>query len=333
MPMTRWRRLGYHPDMLVTVVGATGNVGSQVLRHLSADPIVDQIVAVSRRPAGWSVPKVRWVGGDVTQDDPTPWLAGADALVQLAWAIQPSWDTQAQWNVNVVGTQRVLRAAAAQRVGSIVYLSSIGAYSPGPRDRAVDETWPTDGVPSLAYSWQKAYVERVLDRFEFERPATTVARLRPGLIFQRWAAREIAKYFLGPHFPGGVVTKRLTNLIARWAPVRFQVVHTTDVAAAVALALSAQARGPFNLAADEPLGADRFGLLGPLRAGTAGSWHLHLQPTAPGWIDLARSVPLMATDRARVELGWAPSRGARETLSDLLGGMHDDSGGPTPALR
>ena len=38
--------------------------------------------------------------------------------------------------------------------------------SEGPKDRAVDESWPTDGVASGYYGRQKAAVERILDTFE-----------------------------------------------------------------------------------------------------------------------------------------------------------------------
>ena len=48
------------------------------------------------------------------------------------------------------------------------------------------------------------------------------------------------------------------------------------------------------------------------------SWRLHLQPTPPGWVDLAFAVPVMDTTRARTELGWAPLVGADDALRQLL---------------
>jgi nucleoside-diphosphate-sugar epimerase len=46
--------------------------------------------------------------------------------------------------VNVDGSARVFRAVADAGVRSLVYASSVGAYSRGPKDRLVDESWPTD---------------------------------------------------------------------------------------------------------------------------------------------------------------------------------------------
>ena len=57
-----------------------------------------------------------------------------------------------------------------------------------------------------------------------------------------------------------------------------------------------------------------------------------MQPTPPGWVDLALGVPLMDTSRARRELGWTPGRGADEALTELLGGLRDRAGFDTPPL-
>ena len=61
-------------------------------------------------------------------------------------------------------------AVAAANVPTLLYASSIGAYRSGPKDHAVDESWPTEGIPTSLYSRQKAKVERRLDGFEAKRP-------------------------------------------------------------------------------------------------------------------------------------------------------------------
>lgn len=104
----------------------------------------------------------------------------------------------AQEATNVDGTARMLAAAAAAGVGAVVVASSVGAYSPGPKDRAVDESWPTEGIPSSAYSRQKARVERLLDAFEADQPDVRIVRIRPGLVFQGSAGSEIARYLEPP---------------------------------------------------------------------------------------------------------------------------------------
>jgi nucleoside-diphosphate-sugar epimerase len=51
------------------------------------------------------------------------------------------------------------------------------------------------------------------------------------------------------------------------------------------------------------------------------SWRLRLQPTPPGWVDLALTAPLLDATRARTELGWDPVFDAEETLQALVRGI------------
>src|SRR5581483_5749342 len=180
--------------MRVVVIGATGNAGTSVLRALTADSAVDSVVGMARRlPVRRDGEGVEWHSADVRSSELVPLFRGADAVVHLAWLIQPSRDLDELRSVNVDGSARVFDAVAAADVPALVYASSVGAYSEGPKDRLVDESWPTDGVPTSFYSRHKAEVERLLDTFEREHPYVRVVRLRPGLIFKRSAATGIRR--------------------------------------------------------------------------------------------------------------------------------------------
>jgi nucleoside-diphosphate-sugar epimerase len=335
---------GQSVGMKVVVIGATGNVGSAVVRALSADPDIEEIVGVARRaPDGLALPRTRWERRDIVTDDLVPLLRGADAVVHLAWLIQPSRDERTTHAVNVGGSARVFDAVARAGVPALVYASSVGAYSPGPKDRAVDESWPTDGIRTSFYSRHKAAVERVLDGFETEHPQIRVVRLRPGLIFQREAASEIRRLFAGPLLPNALVRRSLIPIVPDHPRLVFQAVHTHDVAEAYRLAIRAgDARGAFNVAADpvlDPpgltrlLGARRVRVPAWLLRGAADlTWRARLQPTPAGWVDMGLGVPVMDTSRARGVLGWVPNHTAEQALEDLIAGIRDGSGLPTPPL-
>ncbi len=328
--------------MRVVIVGATGNVGTSLVESLAAEPAVESILGVARRLPGWEVAKTEWSAADVTVSDLAPLFRGADVVVHLAWLIQPSRDVHALRQVNVTGSERVFRAAAEAGVKALVYASSVGAYSPGPKDRAVDEQWPTDGVPTSFYSRHKAEVERRLDRFESELSSIRVVRLRPGLIFKREAGSGVRRLFLGPLVPTSLMTPAALPVVPDVDGLRVQAVHTSDVAEAFRLAIVGEARGAYNIAAEpvlDPatlanlLGARRVRLpAGALRAAATTSWRLRVQPTPPGWVDLALSVPLMDTTRAREELGWQPRIDAGEALLELLDGIRHGAGIDTPPL-
>ncbi len=329
--------------MRVVVIGATGNAGTSLLRALGKDSGVEEIVGVARRVPDRAWPKVTWASADVTSSDLVPILRGADAVVHLGWVIQPSRDRAATYGINVGGSARVFRAVADAGVPALVYASSVGAYSPGPKDRAVDESWPTDGVRTSFYARDKAEVERTLDRFEVEHPEVRVVRLRPGLKFKREAGAEVRRYFAGPFLPSPLVRRGLIPVIPDVPRLRFQAVHTDDVAQAYRLAVVGDARGAFNVAADPVLDPAELARVlgartvpcpaGVLRAAADVTWRLRLQPTPPGWLDLALGVPVMDTSRARRELGWKPRRDSGEALLDLMAGLREGAGLPTPPLE
>ncbi len=329
--------------MRVVVVGASGNVGTSVLRSLSMELRVEAVLGVARRLPNLNVEKVEWASADVVTDDLAPLLRGADAVVCLAWIIQPSRDLTKQWMTNVEGTMRVAYATKESGVPAFLYASSIGAYSPGPKDRAVDESWPTNGILTSYYGRHKAEVERRLDRFETEAPDVRVVRMRPGLVFKREAAQGIRRLFAGPFFPGLLANPSLINFIPDIENLRSQVVHSYDVGEAFRLAiLDENARGAFNLATEPVLDAKEIGRIldaRPVpfsaqlaRAGAGLSWALRLQPVPPGWLDLSLNVPIMDTTRARTELGWVPGRSADEAVLDVLEGLRTGSGLDTPPL-
>jgi UDP-glucose 4-epimerase len=328
--------------MRVVVVGATGNAGTSLVPALADDPSVDSVLGVARRLTELDVPKTEWATADITSDDLVPLFRGADAVVHLAWAIQPSRDQARLWRVNVDGSTRLFRAVADAKVPALVYASSVGAYSRGPKDRAVDESWPTDGIPTSFYGRHKAEVERRLDRFEREHPGVRVVRLRPALIFKREAASGIRRLFAGPFLVNPLVRPRLVPLVPNIPNLRFQAVHSHDVGEAYRLAVTRDIRGAFNVAAEPVLDPQELGrALGarpvPVPARLARrladlTWRLHLQPTPPGWVDLGLGVPIMDTRRAREELGWEPRRTAVEALRDLLAGIREGAGAETPPL-
>jgi nucleoside-diphosphate-sugar epimerase len=329
--------------MRVVVTGASGNVGTSLLRALADDGDVEEVVGLARRRPAWQFPKTEWQTANVERDDLAALFRGAGCVVHLAWLIQPSHDLAVLRRTNVHGSERVFQAVADAGVPALVYGSSVGAYSPGPKDRRVDETWPTEGTPTSFYARHKAEVETLLDRFQLERPETRVVRLRPGLVFKRGSGEEQRRYFLGPLFPRLLARRGAIAFVPDIAGMRFQAVHSLDVGEAYRLAIVSDAHGSFNLAAEPVLDARTLARAlgarvvplrpGLVRAAMSASWRLRLQPTPPGWLDMGLGVPLMDTTRAREELGWEPRRSSLEAIRDVLSGIAEAEGEPSPPLE
>ncbi|MBV2357269.1 NAD-dependent epimerase/dehydratase family protein [Streptomyces sp. J2-1] len=330
----------------VVVTGATGNVGTSVVRLLAHDPGIKSVRGLARRTPAWAPPKTEWAGLDLASDDANPAekFEGADAVIHLAWAFRPTHDPVATWRTNVLGSLKVFEAVAAARVPVLLHASSVGAYSPGPKDRTVDESWPTHGWPDAAYCREKAYLERALDVFERDHPEVRVVRMRPGFLFKRESASEQRRIFGGRFLPGPLARPELLRFLPDVPGLRAQVLHTDDAAEAYRLALHAPAaRGAYNLAADPPVDAGFLGELLGLRAvrmppaaarsAIAAAWGLRLLPASPHLFDAVLRLPLMDCARAHRELGWHPRRSADEVLREFLEGMREGDGMDTVPLR
>lgn len=327
--------------MHVVVVGATGNIGTSLLSALSGDPRVDSVVGIARRLPRLHWSKVGWCQADIRHSELASLFEGADAVIHLAWALQPSHDLHALEQTNVAGSSRVFAAALAAGVPKLIYASSVGAYSPGPKDRRVDESWATGGIATSFYSRHKASVERALDELE-NSADIEVARIRPGLVFKREAGPEIRRLFAGPFLPTSLAQPRMIPLVPSHRRLCFQALHSLDAAEAFRLALHKKVRGAFNIAAEPVLDPAVLGRLlsavavpvqpRVLRGLVGASWKLRLQPSPPGWLDLALGVPIMDTARARAELRWSPRYESGDALLELLDGLRANTGLDTPPL-
>jgi len=190
------------------------------------------------------------------------------------------------------------------------------------------------------YSLDNSAAERIVSTLA---PTETVLSVvRPSLILQDDAAAEITRYFIGPYVPRALATPKLL----RWAPfpqaMRLQFVHADDVADALRRIIEQGAGGAFNLAGEPVIDRTRwreiYGNVGPptpialLRAGAWASFHAGLQPTEPGWIDLAAGIPLLDTSRARSVLGWQPTHRADDLLAAFLAALRRGQAAAGPVL-
>jgi UDP-glucose 4-epimerase len=349
----------------VVVVGASGNVGTAVLRALAHEPVVTSVVGVARR-----VPRAdgsstvefphdtaEWVRVDLT-DTVDAVRAGldeamraADAVIHLVWAPPSTRAPATLRRVNLDGSRAVAEAVVRNHVPHLVLGSTSGVYAPGPgTESTVDEDWPLRAVPTSAYSVQKVAVERMLDRLAERHPRLVVTRMRPALMLQREAGAELARYFLGTLGAWGLRT------LARRAPdgdllpvlpipqgLRLQVLHTDDAADAYRAVVVGRHPGAFNLAPEGWLTGDdlarvlsggRSATLPPdlVRTGLAVASRLRLAPIDVGWFDMARADVALDAARARRLLRWTPEHDPESVLRETVEGVLAGTGAGSPPL-
>lgn len=139
--------------MRIVVVGATGNIGTALLRALTVRSSVTSVDAVSRRGPGRLAVEARYALRHHELDVATPegaeelaaLAAGADAVVDLAWANDERPGHAGRTTaLNRDISRGVLAAAAGAK--QLVALSCAAAYAPNFGAEAIDEDWPTTGA-------------------------------------------------------------------------------------------------------------------------------------------------------------------------------------------
>ncbi|BDT99518.1 NAD-dependent epimerase/dehydratase family protein [Nocardia sputorum] len=317
----------------VAVTGPTGEIGISAVTALEQDPAVDRIVGMARRPFdpaahGWT--KTEYRRGDILDRAAVDALvADADVVIHLAFVIMGSREESAR--VNLAGTRHVFEAAAtAERPRRLVYTSSVAAYGYHPDNPSpITEDVPPDGSPEHYYSEQKAACEAALTEITAG-SGLEVFVLRPCIVAgpQAPALHDLPWEKL----PGPLRTLARSNSLFK--PVvpdpghPLQLVHHDDVAAAIALAATADAPpGAYNIAGDGTLTlSDVVSALGgrpvrvPAVAATAASAALARLPFVPAtleWLHIVRTPVVMDTSRAKRNLGWKPAHTSAETLAAL----------------
>lgn len=331
----------------IVVTGASGNVGTALLRRLTTASEDFDVVGVVRRPPSSRDVPVAWESLDLADPDAPLRLRGicegADCVVHLAWGFQPTRNVDYLYRVGVGGTTALLAAAHDAGVDHFVHMSSVGTYAAGAYGRRVDESWSTAGIESSIYSRTKAAAEALLDDYEagHRGGGMRVARLRPGLIVQRDAAAALRRYTLPALLPPPWLRHLPVLPLDRRFVVAF--VHAEDVADAVVRVVERRSTGAFNLATEPPVRrSDLASMLDAkaihvparvlgLLAQT--SWRMRLQPVDRGWLDMAFSAPLLDTGRARRELDWVPTWSSLDALADLGSGFRTNREAVGPVLR
>jgi dihydroflavonol-4-reductase len=210
--------------MKVLVTGGTGFVGCHVVRALLDDGVSVRVLARagSDRQALAGLP-VEFVTADLA--DPRSLkapLVGVDELYHVAadyrlWAPDPS----ALYRVNVGGTRALLLAAAAARVGRVVYTSSVGTLG-SPRDgRPGSENTPVR-LEDMVGDYKRS-------KFLAEREAEAAAERGLPVVIVNPSA-PVGPWDWKPTPTGRMLVEYLKGRMLAYLETGLNIVHVRDVA-------------------------------------------------------------------------------------------------------
>ena len=323
---------GETPLRSVLVTGAGGYLGRLLVAALAREPgALETIVATDLR---LPEPDARLLGvtyeiADVRKTD----LADAfrrhqtDVCAHLAAIVTPGpGDTrQHEYEVDVVGSRRVLEACVATGVAKLMYTSSGAAYGyHADNPEWLDENDALRGNPEFAYSDHKRQVEELLARFRTDHPELLQLVFRPGTILGARAQNQITALFDGRFVLG-----------LRGTESPFVFIWDEDVVGAIAKGICDGGAGVYNLAGDGKLAMREIArILGKpylelppalVAAALAVAKPLGLSRHGPEQVRFLMYRPVLANRRLREEFGYRPRKTTREVFDFFLAARRGSS--------
>jgi dihydroflavonol-4-reductase len=218
--------------MKVFVTGGTGFIGGHVVKDLRDRG--DDVVCLVRDP-GKAQDLVALgcglVAGDLGDDAAIrAGMEGCDAVIHGAAVYEvgiPKSERTAMYDANVLGTERVLRAALEGKIPRVVYISTVGAFG-NTHGEVVDETYRHPGGDHTSYYEEtKVQAHQIAQRLIDEGLPCVI--VQPGGVY-------------GPDDHSAIGTQMNQFLAGRMPMIAFpdlgmNMVHVDDVADGVLLAL------------------------------------------------------------------------------------------------
>ena len=303
--------------LTVAVTGAGGYLAGRLIEQLANDDRIDRVLGFDVRKPDYTHPKFVFDEIDVRNERIKARFNGVDIVIHLAFIMDPIKDESFMRDVNVHGSQNVMRSAAEAGVKKIIYTSSGVAYGAHPDNEVpLTEESPLRANLDFSYPAHKLEVEYVVKEIRAEFPDITLTVLRPAMV-------------LGPHADSAwshLFEMPIIFSIKGYAP-SFQFVHEDDVTGALAFAVFEDLDGAYNVAPEGWLSQEEvhaivsrphvqlseqraFGLADRL-------WNANLAEAPPGMLHYAMHPWVMATEKLAAA-GYKAARSNEETLREMV---------------
>ncbi len=303
------------PPRRIAVTGASGYIGSMLIRRLEESDAVGSILALDvREPESPFGSGVSFVRQDVSQPFPELFAEhGVDIVVHLAYVLRQGRDREANRRVNVDGTTYTLEACRRAGVRRVVYLSSTsvyGAHADNPE--ALTEDIPARPVAGFQYSEDKLQSEKLVADFAANHPGVTTFILRCCPVMGANADNFIARAFDKPFL-----------VAVSGANPPMQLMHEDDLARCLTLAVMGDADGLYNVAGS---GSISWGEMASARGrrvfslpawllypATQLTWTLRMQSDSPALgLEMVRHRWVADMGKIEREMGFRPRFSARD---------------------
>ena len=315
---------------VVLVTGVAGYWGARLAACLLAEPGDGdgiRIIGLDREPPAEQIQGLDFIQADIRNPALTDLLhsEGVDTVCHLAFVetVQPS---QAAFELNVIGTTKLLNACAAAGVRRVVLRSSTAVYGARPGNPAfLAEDHALRGSTHCGTIRDLVEIEKFCASQRHQAPQLMATVLRFASIVGPTADTPMTRFLQDPW---------ALSLLG-FDPT-MQIIHEGDVVEALVHAVRNDAPGVFNVAATDALPINKIrGLAGkpPValfhpfaywgkkrldRAGQVGERYLPIEP------DYLRYRWVADLRRMHEVLGFEPRHSAEETVREFAAWRHAD---------
>lgn len=309
--------------MRYLITGGSGYIGNRLAEVLSAREETESIVNVDVNPPPRALPGVQFVGGDVRDAAAMRALLERneiDSLVHLAFLLNPIRDEARMYDVDVNGTEAVLRAATEAATKHVMVTTSAVAYGAWPDNpNPIPEDWPVRGVKDFSYARDKTEADRLCQLWALNNPDRAMTIVRPSIVF-------------GPGVDNFIIhswTRALFMPLVEGSDYHLQLVHVDDCAEALILLLDKRAPGAFNIAADGLMPVAETAEMVGLRTRRMSyaqtrrvadlAWRARVPgiEAPPGYVEFATHPWVVSNEKLKA-LGWEPKYDTRQTFEATM---------------
>ncbi|MFX0140584.1 MAG: NAD-dependent epimerase/dehydratase family protein [Candidatus Hodarchaeota archaeon] len=305
--------------MKVAITGISSFLASEILPLLDNDDSISEILGLDIAERDYNSSKVIFKKRDVRDPQLEKDLKGYDAILHLAFIVNPLKNKKEMYSINIDGSKNVFNCAIKAGVKKIVHASSVSAYGAF-QDNPIPltEEHPIRKMKKSFYYHDSKYaVEKIIEELEQKHPNVIFTRIRPHVFLGKKIDNFIKTFFKSDPMLG----LSSDNL--------WQFVYVTDVAQMFYLALIKDAPGAYNCGADNPLTIREMGrklnkkvknipykpamflltLLQKLRI---------MKKDLAGWIRISRYPIIVDSTKAKNVLGWEPEFDTMGTVEQFL---------------
>ena len=228
---------------VVLVTGVSRELGRRFATALSTRPDVDRVVGVDVVPPRGDIARMQFVRADIRNPVIAKVIAREDVDTVVHASVLPAsaGGRSSMKEINVIGTMQLL--AACQRSSTMqhfVLKSHAAVYGSSPRDPAMfTEDMAPRRPPRTGFAKDMAEVEAYVRGFARRRPDVRVTVLRGAHMLGPTLESPMAAYLTLPVVP-----------TVLGFDARLQLIHETDMLAALEHATVTEVPGVFNVAGD-----------------------------------------------------------------------------------